>query len=102
MHELFPGDMLARLTRQMDAPGDEPSYLFRAPNSEMDGVNRQDFAQLDQATQQRLVCQLRYRGKARTVQPYRLITQQGVWYVWPWWNRARSRPLRCRNAAMCW
>ena len=81
MHELFPGDMLTRLTRQMDAPGDEPSYLFRAPNSEMDGVNRQDFAQLDQATQQRLVCQLRYRGKARTVQPYRLINQQGVWYV---------------------
>lgn len=80
MQELFPGNMLEQITRTLDKPGNA-SYLFRGPSTEMDGVNRQDFAQLDQAIRQHQVCQLRYRGKARAVQPYRLVNQQGVWYA---------------------
>ena len=80
MQALFPSHMLEQITRNLDTPGN-PSYLFRGPNSEVEGVNRQDFAQLDQAIQSHHVCQLRYRGQARQVQPYRLINQQGVWYA---------------------
>ncbi len=80
MQELLPGHLLEQITRTLDAPGSQ-SYLFRGPNTEMEGVNRQDFALLDQAIQKHQVCQLRYRGKARAVQPYRLVNQQGVWYA---------------------
>ena len=81
MQELFPGNMLMRLTQQVEAPDEESSYLFRGPVSEMENVDRNDVARLDKAVQKRLVCHLRYRDKSRTLEPYRLVNQQGIWYL---------------------
>ena len=81
IQEQLPGDTLRKLTQWADAPGDEQSYLFRGPFPEMEGIKRQDFEKLDEAVRTRHICDLRHRGKARTVAPYKLINQQGIWYL---------------------
>lgn len=81
IQEQLPGDTLRRLTQWAEAPGDEQSYLFRGPFSEMEGISRQDFDRLEEAVRTRHVCHLRHRGKARTLAPYKLINQQGIWYL---------------------
>ena len=81
IQEQLPGNTLRRLTQWAETPGDEPSYLFRGPFSEMEGINRQDFDTLEEAVRKRHICHLRHRSKARTLAPYKLINQQGIWYL---------------------
>ncbi|EHD22825.1 MULTISPECIES: helix-turn-helix transcriptional regulator [Brenneria] len=47
-------------------------------NSEL---QKNTFSSLDKAIKESLVCVIHYKGKSRTLHPYRLMNLKGVWYL---------------------
>ncbi|MBY0418970.1 MAG: WYL domain-containing protein, partial [Pararheinheimera sp.] len=44
-------------------------------------MNTKDQQALDAAIKDNKICTIHYKGKSRTVHPYRLMNLKGVWYL---------------------
>lgn len=44
-------------------------------------LQKNTFSSLDKAIKENLVCVIHYKGKSRTLHPYRLMNLKGVWYL---------------------
>lgn len=78
--ELFPGsgaDFLLPLLRDRSTQ----AYLVKGPAYEHERVSNLEFQQLDDAISQRRYCRMVYANKPRTIAPYRLVNQYGIWYL---------------------
>ncbi len=57
------------------------SYLVKGPAYEHERASNRAFQTLDDAIRDRLQCHIVYADKARTIAPYRLVNQHGIWYL---------------------
>ena len=79
VQHVFPDRSLPWLIRQLETPADARGLQVQ-PAPEED-IAAPHFAALQAACQQHRPCRFTYSGKAREVQPYRLIHKGGAWYL---------------------
>ena len=78
---LFPDGSLRFLLEQLDVPEPQRAMQVHPVSGEdLNGQNLQ-FTQLQAAIQARHECHFVYKDKPRHAQPYRLIHNNGVWYL---------------------
>lgn len=78
--QLFPNSSPQFLVALLDTLS-HSSFLVKGQHYENPKPYDKYFKQLDEAIAQHRICQLTYRGKARTLEPYRLINNKGIWYL---------------------
>ena len=79
--KLFPNTSLSYLLEQLGRPATpHPLHVKPLPAEDL-SAHRLAFEQLEIAIQARSSCSFTYKGKARQVEPYRLIHKNGVWYL---------------------
>ncbi|WP_394682223.1 helix-turn-helix transcriptional regulator [uncultured Comamonas sp.] len=79
--KLFPNASLSYLLDQLSRPNTpHPLHVQPLPAEDL-SAHRAVFEQLEVAVQARHSCAFTYKGKARQVEPYRLIYKTGVWYL---------------------
>ncbi|MBQ6655938.1 MAG: WYL domain-containing protein [Ottowia sp.] len=79
VRQLFPDRTLPWRLKQLKTPAQKRGLQVQ-PVPEED-ITPQHFDALQTAVQQHHICYFSYSGKAREVQPYRLIHQHGTWYL---------------------
>ncbi|RRW39685.1 WYL domain-containing protein [Pseudomonas luteola] len=57
------------------------SFLVRDAHFEASNPDSLLFSKLSQAVEQRRRCQLSYTSKVRLIEPYRLVHNEGIWYL---------------------
>lgn len=78
---LFPDNSLRYLLEQLHTPEQLRTTHVQAIAHEDLRPRSQEFVQLQTAIEQKHPCIFSYKGKARNVQPYKLIHKNGVWYL---------------------
>ena len=79
--KLFPNASLGYLLEQLSLQA-IPHPLHVQPIAHEDlNAHRGVFEKLEAAVRARQTCSFVYKGKARDVQPYRLIHKDGIWYL---------------------
>jgi predicted DNA-binding transcriptional regulator YafY len=78
--QLFPDHSPRFLMALLDTLSNS-SYLIKSHHYEEPKPNDYQFQQLDQAIREQRICQLSYSDKQRTVEPYKLINNKGIWYL---------------------
>lgn len=78
---LFPDNSLRYLLEQLHTPEQQRTTHVQAIAHEDLRPRTQEFVQLQAAIEQKHTCSFSYKGKARNVQPYKLIHKNGVWYL---------------------
>ncbi len=78
---LFPDASLKYLLEQLETPEPDRAALVQAISYEDLRPHTTLFTQLQSAIENQQECCFTYKGKARRVQPYRLIHRIGVWYL---------------------
>jgi predicted DNA-binding transcriptional regulator YafY len=78
---LFPDNSLRYLMEQLHTPEQQRTTHVQAISHEDLRPRTQEFFQLQNAIEQKHPCNFTYKGKARNVQPYKLIHKNGVWYL---------------------
>ncbi|WP_080996003.1 helix-turn-helix transcriptional regulator [Comamonas testosteroni] len=78
---LFPDSSLRYLLEQLHTPEQQRTTHVQAIAHEDLRPRTQEFVQLQTAIEQKHTCSFSYKGKARNVQPYKLIHKNGVWYL---------------------
>ncbi|WP_083994791.1 YafY family protein [Comamonas sp. E6] len=78
---LFPDNSLRYLLEQLHTPEQQRTTHVQAVAHEDLRPRTREFLELQAAIEQRHPCQFNYKGKARNVQPYKLIHKNGVWYL---------------------
>lgn len=78
--ELFPQNSSRFLIALLDTLS-QSSFLVRGYDYEKLKPNDLQFQQLDRAIQDRNRCIFTYADKRRTLEPYRLINNKGIWYL---------------------
>lgn len=78
---LFPDNSLRYLLEQLYRPEQQRTTHVQAIACEDLSPRTQEFVQLQTAIEQKHSCSFSYKGKARNVQPYKLIHKNGVWYL---------------------
>jgi len=56
-------------------------YLVKGTHYEDNKSHLPLFQQLEKAIEQQTICRMDYKNKSRTVQPYRLVNDKGIWYL---------------------
>ncbi|PVY91170.1 putative DNA-binding transcriptional regulator YafY [Acidovorax sp. 99] len=79
---LFPDNSLRYLLEQLETspPAGHSLRVQPMPSEDLNGQGPQ-FSQLQRAIDQQHECRFTYKAKPRHVQPYRLIHNNGVWYL---------------------
>lgn len=80
VNQLFPNSSQRFLLALLDTLS-QSSYLVKGQHYERLKPQSPHFAQLDSAIRQHLRCHLNYADKRRTLEPYRLINNKGIWYL---------------------
>lgn len=70
-----------RFFRSLLAPDEQRNFLVKAHHHENAEPHDQQFRQLNKAIRQQLQCRLIYADKPRSLCPYRLINNKGIWYL---------------------
>lgn len=78
---LFPDNSLPYLLEQLHTPEQQRTTHVQAIAHEDLRPRTQEFVQLQAAIEQKHPCSFSYKGKARNLQPYKLIHKNGVWYL---------------------
>jgi predicted DNA-binding transcriptional regulator YafY len=78
--ELFPRNGSRFLMALLDTLS-QSSFLVRGHHYEKLKPNDAQFQQLDGAIRERKRCILTYADKRRTLEPYRLVNNKGIWYL---------------------
>ena len=78
--ELFPKSGLRFLLALLDTLG-QSSFLVRGHHYEKLKPQDPQFHRLDDAIRLRRRCTLTYAEKRRTLEPYRLVNNKGIWYL---------------------
>lgn len=78
---LFPDNSLDYLLGQLEIPEQQRTTHVQAIAHEDLRARTEVFFQLQTAIEQKNPCHFEYKDKARTVQPYKLIHKNGVWYL---------------------
>ena len=78
---LFPDKSLKFKLEQLDISADQRALHVLPVASEDLRARSPEFARLGSAIHERHECRFHYKGKARRVQPYKLLTMNGVWYL---------------------
>jgi predicted DNA-binding transcriptional regulator YafY len=78
---LFPDSSLPYLLHQLDKQGSRRTLQVQPTATEDLGPATHHFARLEAAIDHCFECRFEYKGKARRVQPYRLIHKHGIWYL---------------------
>ncbi|MDH0901355.1 WYL domain-containing protein [Comamonas aquatica] len=78
---LFPDNSLDYLLGQLQTPEQQRTTHVQAIAHEDLRARTEVFFQLQTAIKQKNPCHFEYKDKARTVQPYKLIHKNGVWYL---------------------
>lgn len=78
---LFPDNSLRYLLEQLHAPEQQRTTHVQPIAHEDLRPHTQEFLQLQAAIELKHPCRFDYKGKARRVQPYKLIHKNGVWYL---------------------
>lgn len=78
--ELFPQNSARFLMALLDALS-QSSFLVRGHHYEKLKPQDAQFQQLDSAIRDRKRCILTYADKRRTLEPYRLVNNKGIWYL---------------------
>jgi predicted DNA-binding transcriptional regulator YafY len=78
--QLFPDHSPRFLLAMLDSLSNS-SYLIKSHHYEEPKPNDYQFQQLDQAIREQRICQLSYNDKQRTLEPYKLINNKGIWYL---------------------
>jgi predicted DNA-binding transcriptional regulator YafY len=78
---LFPDNSLDYLLGQLQTPEQQRTTHVQAIAHEDLRARTEVFFQLQTAIEQKNPCHFEYKEKARTVQPYKLIHKNGVWYL---------------------
>lgn len=80
VNRLFPNNG-HRFLRSLLAPDEQRHFLVKANHHENVEPHDQPFRQLNEAIRQQRQCRLMYAGKPRTLCPYRLVNNKGIWYL---------------------
>lgn len=80
-NELFPDAGLGYLLKQLDVPEQKRSVHVQSHSYEDLRPQTELFARLQKAIDECLKCRFTYKNKPRTVEPYKLIHKEGVWYL---------------------
>ena len=78
---LFPDNSLRYVLEQLHTPEQQRATRVQAIAHEDLRPHTQDFSQLQAAIELNHLCRFDYKGKTRSVQPYKLIHKNGVWYL---------------------
>lgn len=78
--ELFPQNSSRFLMALLDTLS-QSSFLIRGNHYEKLKPNDAQFHRLDEAVRQHSRCALTYADKRRTLEPYRLVNNKGIWYL---------------------
>jgi predicted DNA-binding transcriptional regulator YafY len=78
--QLFPNTSPRFLVALLDTLS-QSSLLIRGHHYEALKPDDQNFRQLDEAIRQHRRCILTYADKRRTLEPYRLVNNKGIWYL---------------------
>lgn len=78
--QLFPNNSSRFLVALLDTLS-HSSFLVRGHHYEKLKPNDPQFQQLDKAIRDQKRCILTYADKRRTLEPYRLINNKGIWYL---------------------
>lgn len=78
--QLFPNSSPRFLVALLDTLS-QGSILVRGHHYEALRSNDQQFQQLDEAIRQHKCCILTYADRRRTLKPYRLVNNKGIWYL---------------------
>ena len=78
--ELFPRNGSRFLMALLDTLS-QSSFLVRGHHYEKLKPHDAQFQQLDSAIRERKHCILTYADKRRTLEPYRLVNNKGIWYL---------------------
>ena len=78
---LFPDNSLRYLLEQLQTPEQQRTTQVHAISHEDLRPHTQEFSLLQAAIELKHPCRFDYKGKARSVEPYKLIHINGVWYL---------------------
>jgi predicted DNA-binding transcriptional regulator YafY len=80
VEDLFPQNSSRFLMALLDTLS-QSSFLIRGHHYEKLKPHDAQFQQLDKAIQDHRRCILTYADKRRTLEPYRLVNNKGIWYL---------------------
>lgn len=80
VEDLFPAAGARFLVALLDTLG-RSSFLVRGHHYEKLKPSDPQFRDLDRAVRERRRCTLTYADKRRTLDPYRLVNNKGIWYL---------------------
>jgi predicted DNA-binding transcriptional regulator YafY len=80
VNQLFPNSGQRFLLALLDTLSNS-SFLVKGHHYEMLKPQDVTFNQLDAAISKKLRCRLSYAEKPRTLEPYRLVNNKGIWYL---------------------
>lgn len=80
VNQLFPDTSASFLLALLDTLSNS-TMLIISHHYEQPKLNDNQFQQLDEAIRQQRVCHLTYSDKLRTLEPYKLINNKGIWYL---------------------
>lgn len=80
VNQLFPNSGQRFLLALLDTLS-QSSFLVKGHHYETLKPEDAQFHQLDAAIRQRHCCHLMYSDKRRTLEPYRLVNNKGIWYL---------------------
>ena len=78
---LFPDNSLRYVLEQLQTPEQQRTTQVQAIAHEDLRSHKHEFSQLQIAIELKHPCLFNYKGKARSVQPYKLIHKNGVWHL---------------------
>lgn len=80
VNQLFPNASHRFFVALLDTLS-QSSFLIKGHTYEQAKPSDIQFRQLDEAIRQHRICHLTYSDKQRTLEPYRLVNSNGIWYL---------------------